>query len=57
MSSALKIRYDCGCARLDPDYDPKEFVHFIRKFIKEFHEEEQKDNQKIINLYNEIIKK
>ena len=41
MSSALKIRFDCGCARLDPDYDPKDFVHYIRRVKKEFLEEEQ----------------
>ena len=31
LSSALKIRFECGCARLDPDYDPKDFVHYIQE--------------------------
>lgn len=48
MSSALKIRFDCGCARLDPDYDPKDFVHYIRGVKKELLEEEQ--NKKFQSL-------
>ena len=31
LSSALKIRFECGCARLDPEYDPKTFVHNLRE--------------------------
>lgn len=31
LSPALKIRLECGCARLDPDYDPQTFVHYIKE--------------------------
>ena len=47
MPSALRIRFDCGCARLDPNYEPKEFVNYIRKVKKEILEEEQRNNQEL----------
>ena len=36
LSSALKIRFECGCARLDPDYDPKALVHYYQEEKRKF---------------------
>ena len=53
LSSALKIRFECGCARLDPDYDPKDFVHYIQEEKRKYLALESTDKW---NLSKHVIK-
>ena len=33
LSSALRLRFDCGCARLDPNLDPNIKLEHFRRFL------------------------
>ena len=36
MYPALRIRRECGCAMYDQNYDPEDYVQFVREFKNRF---------------------